>query len=190
MSSIVKFNKDSHFQRIQASYVDDKIKLSEFEEQMLERMKFVFSLRLKNKYSKQQAVSKLESEYKVSRATAYRDYASASMLFGEIDDVDARGEKMVLREQYWYLYQQNIKERNWQEAKRALDSYRELFDFSDTSGDVDPDKIAKHVYNIKVSKKVEKALLNTLKDGVIDLNSFNPNAEDIDFEEVKKNDQG
>src|SRR5690625_7397425 len=83
MSSIVKFNKDSHIQRIQASYVDDKIKLSEFEEQMLERMKFVFSLRLKNKYSKQQAVSKLESEYKVSRATAYRDYRSEERRVGK-----------------------------------------------------------------------------------------------------------
>src|SRR5690606_3273537 len=154
MGNIVKFKRDSHFQRIQAHYVDESIELSQLETEMLQRMKFVFSLRLKNVFSKQQAIQKCIDEFNVSRATAYRDYAAASLLFGELDDVDNRGERMILRERYWFLHQQNMKDRNWAEAKKALDSYRELFDFSDKSGEIEPDKIAAHNYYMKISKQL------------------------------------
>lgn len=182
--ALVKWNRDSHFQRIKASYVDESIKLSEFENDMLIRMKFVFSLRLKNKFSRQQAVKKLVDEFSISLATAYRDYSSAAQLFGELDEVDTRGERMILREEYWFLYQQNIKNRDWPEAKRALDSYRELFDFTDRSGEVDPDKIAAHNYHIKISKKLEKIITEKLDDAVIDLNDLG--VEDIDYEDVSE----
>lgn len=182
MAGIVKFNKDSHFQRIKAHYIDESVSLTDFETEMLTRMKFVFSLRLKNKYSRQQAVKKCSDEFGVSLATAYRDYGAASNLYGELDDVDTRGEKMVLREEYWFLYQQNIKDRNWAEAKKTLDSYKDLFDFTDRSGDIDPDKIAAHNYYIKISKKLEKLITDKVSDGVIDLNSLG--IEDIDYEDV------
>lgn len=185
--AIVKWNRDSHFQRIKAHYVDESVKLSEFETEMLARMKFVFSLRLKNKFSRQQAVKKCVDEFGVSLATAYRDYGAAAQLFGELDEVDTRGERMVLREEYWFLYQQNLKARDWPEAKRALDSYRELFDFTDRSGEVDPDKIAAHNYHIKISKRLEKIITEQVKDAVIDLNDLG--AEEIDFEEVKDADK-
>lgn len=150
---------------------------------MLERMKYVFSLRLKNKYSKQQAVLKCKEEFSVSLATAYRDYAASTVLFGELDDVDNRGEKIILREEYWFLYQQLIKDRNWPEAKKVLDSYKDLFDFSDRDGEIEPDKIAAHSYYIKMSKQLERALSKTLNDGVINLNDMD--VEDIEFKEVK-----
>lgn len=179
---IVKWNRDSHFNRIKAHYIDESIKLTDFENEFLNRMKFIFSLRLKNKYSRQQAVNKCVDEFGVSLATAYRDYGAASILFGELDEVDARGEKMVLREEYWFLYQQNIKARDWAEAKKTLDSYRELFDFTDRSGEVDPDKIAAHNYYIKISKRLEKIITDKVSDAVIDLNDLG--VEDIDFEDV------
>lgn len=182
MGSIVKFKRDSHLQRIRAHYLDDKIQLSELEEDQLKRLKFVFSLRLNNKYSRQQAVKKCQDEFNVSAATAYRDYAAATYIFGELDDVDNRGERMVLREEYWFLYQQNLKERNWAEAKKALDSYRELFDFSDRDGEMEPDKIAAHNYYMKISKQLEKAILKTVDGGVINLNDVD--VEDVDYKEV------
>lgn len=183
MGSIVKFKRDSHFQRIQAHYIDESVKLTLFENEMLRRMKFVFSLRLKNKYSKQQAVKKCQDEFGVSLATAYRDYAASSLLFGELDEVDNRGERMILREEYWFLYQQCIKERNWDGAKKALDSYKELFDFSDRDGEIEPDKIAAHEYHIKISKADQLIIRKTLQSGVVDLNDIN--VEDADFEVLK-----
>lgn len=183
MGSIVKFTRDSHLQRIRAHYVDESLTLTAHEEDMLKRLKFVFALRLNNKYSRQQAVKKCQEEFDVSAATAYRDYAAATYVFGELDDVDNRGERMILREEYWFLYQQNIKDRNWAEAKKALDSYRELFDFSSKEGEIEPDKIAAHNYIIKMSKQLEKALLKTVEGGSIDLN--NMDVEDVPYEEVK-----
>lgn len=183
MGSIVKFNRDSHFQRIRAHYLDEKITLTDFEQKKLERMKYIFSLRLKNKYSKQQAINKCSSEYDVSMATAYRDYSLAMAMFGELDEVDNRGERIFLREEYLFLYQQLIKDRNWPEAKKVLDSYRELFDFTDRDGEIEPDKIAAHSYYMKISKKLENALINTIAGGVINLNDID--VEDIDFKEVK-----
>lgn len=183
MGGLIKFKKDSRFQRIQAHFLDDKIVLTAKEQELYHRMKFIFSLRLRNKYSKQQAVTKTIEEFGVSPATAYRDYAAACALYGDIDDVDTRGEKMVLREERWFLYQNAIKERNWEAANKILDSYERLFDFTDRSGDIEPDKIAAHTYHMKISKKMEKIILSKLEKGVIDLN--NVGVEDIDFEEVK-----
>lgn len=187
MGSIVKFNKDSRFQRIQAHFLDDKIVLTDKENELYARMKFVFALRLRNKYSKQQAVNKTVEEFGVSPATAYRDYAAACALYGDLDDVDQRGEKMVLREERWFLYQNAIKERNWEAANKILDSYERLFDFTDKSGDIEPDKIASHIYHMKISKKLEKAVLKKLEKGVVDLNEVG--VEDIDFEELTEDDK-
>lgn len=180
MSNIAKFNKDGHFQRIRAHYLDDKIVLTEFEEKKLERMKYIFSLRLKNKFSKQQAITKCEEEFGVSKATAYRDYAMSSTMFGELDEVNTKGERLILREEYWFLYQQLVKERNWPEAKRVLDSYKELFDFTDKDGVVEPDKIAAHEYHIKISKASAELIKNALDGPVIDLNNFG--VEDAEIE--------
>lgn len=182
MGNIVKFTRDSHLQRIRAHYLDEKIKLTDEEERQLARLKFVFSLRLNNKFSRQQAVKKCQDEFNVSPATAYRDYAAATYIFGELDDVDNRGERMILREEYWFLYQQNLKDRNWAEAKKALDSYRELFDFNAKDGEVEPDKIAAHNYLMKISKQLEKVVVQQVKGGVINLNDID--VEDVDYKEV------
>lgn len=184
MSNIVKFNKDGHFQKIRAHYLDDKVMLTDFESKKLERMKYIFSLRLKNKFSKQQAIQKCEDEFEVSKATAYRDYAMASVMFGELDEVDTKGEKLILREEYWFLYQQLLKDRNWSEAKRVLDSYKELFDFTDKDGKIEPDKIAAHEYHIKVSKENALIIKNSLQGGVIDLNNIN--VDDVEFDYLEK----
>lgn len=49
---IVKFNKDSTLNKLKAAYLDDKVKLTAFEEKLLEQLKYIFSLRLKNNYTK------------------------------------------------------------------------------------------------------------------------------------------
>lgn len=186
--SIVKFNKDGHLQRIKAHYLDETFQLSEFEKELLERLRFVFTLRLKNKFSRKQAVDKLVEEYKISQATAQRDYNSANELFGDLDVVDAKAEKLVLREEYWFLYQKLLTEGKWEAAEKVLNSYEKLIP-KEKLNEYEIDKISAHIYNIKMSKKGEKAFLKMAESGVADFNDFT--VEDTEFEilpDVRKKD--
>jgi hypothetical protein len=189
MSQIVKLNKDSSLQRIRASFLDDTISLTPKEEDTKEKCRYVFTLRLKNKYSRSQAIEMLTKEYaqsenKVSVATAYRIYNKAMFIYGELDDTDARAERMILREHYFNLYQLALKDKEIELAKKILDSYRELFNFDIDDNELDPGKLKAHEYHIKIPRDVIKQMREQLKTGVVDFNSY-PDVEDIDFKEVK-----
>lgn len=181
---IVKFNQDSSLQKIKAAYLDDSVKLTDSEEKLLEQLRYIFSLRLKNKFTKQQAIEKFMSEYGVSRATAYRYYSKSIFLFGELDEIDIKAEKLVVAEQYWFLYQMQLRDRNWDAAKKTMDSYAALFDFSKSEMDVDPDKIKANNYRISISRAFYAYMKEKSAQGVVDMNM---NAEDIEFEELAEN---
>jgi len=182
---IVKFNQDSTLQKIKAAYIDDSVKLTESEEKLLEQLRYIFSLRLKNKFDKQQAIEKFMSEYGVSRATAYRYYSKSILLFGELDEIDRKAEKLVVAEQYWFIYQMQLRDRNWEAAKKTMDSYAALFDFSKSDIDVDPDKIKANKYRISISRDFYAYMKKKSAKGVVDMNM---KIEDIEFEEEKKED--
>lgn len=179
---IVRYTQDSHFQRIRASYLEENIQLTEYEEKLAEQLKFIYTHRLKNKFSKQQVIDKIISVYQLSKATAYRRYDMSMQLFGEIDEVNVRAEKIILAEQYWHLYQMNLRERNWDAAKKALDSYKELFDFSKSEETMDFDKIKANNYHISLDRLSKSYFKKQISSGVFD---FNMNAEDIDFEKIE-----
>lgn len=99
---INKFGKDSMFQRIKASYIDDDFALSPTDQAKKERLEKIWALRINNKYSAHQAIHIIMRDYKnpdgssVSRATAYRDYAWTMAIFGDVDQLNKAAEKMVL----------------------------------------------------------------------------------------------
>ena len=181
---LVKFNKDSSLQRIRASFLDDSIILTDKEKDSKEKMRFVFSLRLKANHSKSSAIDQLAKEYEISLATAYRIYRKAVFVYGELDDTDARAERMVLREHYWRLYHLALEKKDLLLAKKILDSYRELFNFSEMEADIDPGRLKAHVYNLKMSRDVADQIRKQLGKGIIDFNSY-PNVEDVNFKEEK-----
>jgi hypothetical protein len=189
MPQIVKFNKDSSLQKIRASFLDDTIALSPKEEDTKNKCRYIFTLRLKNKYSRSQAIEMFVKEYstdkkKVSLATAYRIYNKATFIYGELDETDARAERMILREHYFNLYQLALKDKEIELAKKILDSYKELFDFNVDETDIDRGKLKAHEYVIKVPRDVRKILRDQiLNKGVVDFNSY-PNIEDVYFKEV------
>lgn len=75
-----------------------------------------------------------------------------------------------------------LKDRNIEQARRALDSYAALFNFDKEEEIIDLEKIQAHEYHIKMSRKSHKILQLTLKDGVVDFNNLT--AEDVDFQEI------
>jgi hypothetical protein len=89
---------DITFDRIKSYYIDDKIVLSDFEENIRKRWVAAFSLILDDNMSDAKAVKILMKNFEISQAVAYRDLANCKVLFA-----DAR---KASREVYRYLLTQ------------------------------------------------------------------------------------
>ena len=185
---IVKYTRDSAFQRIKAWYIDENsVILSDLENEKKDRMIHIWSLRLNNKYSKNQVIQIVMRDHKVSQATAYRDYVLSQQLFGELDNVNIAAERMVLAESYWNLYQMALKKGNEDGARKALDSYKSLYNFLDTAQKVDPKKLEASNYILKLPRSTNKLITKMLTAGIVDFNSIG--AEDVEFKEILENEE-
>jgi len=183
-SQIVKFTKDSHLQRIKDSYFDEETErsLTVYEKDLSERLRYLYSKRLRDKYSKEQTLELYMKEYKVSRSTAYRHYDLSMQLHGEIDEVNLKAEKNIIRANYYFLYQKAVRNDDLELARRCMDSYCELFDFSKDGSEIDIDKIRANEYQISIDKLSKKLFSKQFDGGVVNMNL---SAEDIDFEEME-----
>lgn len=179
---ITKFSKDSLYQRISASYIDENFQLLPAEEAVKTRLRHIHGLRLSNKYSKHQAIQIHIREMSVSQATAYRDYSWAMQIFGELDKSDINAERAILADSYWQLYQMALKDRDLEQARKALDSYSRLFNFDKEEKEINFEKITANEYHIKMSRKSAKMLRAALASGVVDFNSLP--ATDTDYEDI------
>lgn len=185
---LVKYTKDNAFQRIKAWYIDENsVILSDLENEKKDRMIHIWSLRLNNKYSKNQVIQIVMRDHKVSQATAYRDYVLSQQLFGELDNVNIAAERMVLAESYWNLYQMALKKGNEDGARKALDSYKSLYNFLDTAQKVDPKKLEASNYILKLPRSTNKLITKMLTAGIVDFNSIG--AEDVEFKEILENEE-
>lgn len=185
---IVKFTKDSIFQKIKAWYIDpDSNVLSEKEINRKDRLSHAWSLRKNNKYSSSQVVQILKRDHNISEATAYRDYGMAMNIFGDLDQVNVAAERLILAESYWNLYQMSLKKGNEETARKCLDSYKSLFNFDDTGDKIDPKKLEASVYKLNLPRGAKNMLENMFENGVVDFNNLT--AEDVRFKEVDNNDE-
>jgi len=110
MSEQIKFFKNDAFLNIKASFLDDRIVLSEQEKKMKMRFRHIHSLRLENKYSRQQAIEIHRREMGVSQSTAYRDYALSMQILGDLDMTDKRAERLLAAEDVFEIYQKAMKQ--------------------------------------------------------------------------------
>ena len=179
---LTKFSKDSLYQRISASYIDENFQLLPAEEAVKTRLRHIHGLRLSNKYSKHQAIQIHIREKGVSQATAYRDYSWAMQIFGDIEKSDLQAERLILAERYWELYQRALKKDELEQARRALDSYKSLFNFDKEEKEINFEKITANEYHIKMSRKSAKMLRAALTSGVVDFNNLP--ATDTDYEDI------
>ena len=179
---LTKFSKDSLYQRISASYIDENFQLLPAEEAVKTRLRHIHGLRLSNKYSKHQAIQIHIREMGVSHATAYRDYSWAMQIFGDIEKSDLQAERLILAERYWELYQRALKKDELEQARRALDSYKSLFNFDKEEKEINFEKITANEYHIKMSRKSAKMLRAALTSGVVDFNNLP--ATDTDYEDI------
>lgn len=180
---IIKYSKDNAFQKIKAWYIDEtSVTLSPAEEERKNRLKHIWALRYENKYSRGQAIKIIERDYKVSQATAYRDYSLAMELFGSMEQVDVAAERMILAESYMNLYQLSMKKGDVETALKALSKRQSLINFDDTANKVDPRKLEASMYNLRLPRGAEKILKGMFESGVVNFNNIG--AEDIDWKEI------
>ncbi len=181
----VKLDRETTIDKIMASFFDDKIELTPKQKEKKRRMETAFS-HMRLMLSIQQTAKRLREEFGVSEATAYRDIKDATTIFGDIHDVNARGVRIVLREAYWRAYQLALKAEDIDLQIKALDKYKELFDWDDDMTNEElKDKIQAHIYKITLPRDVAKALKKQINTGVVDFNNFD--VEDVEYEEVQNN---
>lgn len=191
---IVKYSRDSSFQRIKAWYIDHtSVKLSEKEIQKKDTLVHIWGLRINNKFSKNQVIQIAMRDYNLSQPTAYRYYSLSQQLFGELDAVNLEAERIVLAESYWNIYQRCINSENFDAARKALDSYKSLFPFGDNSQKIDPKKLEASVYKLILPRGTGKILSKMVESGSVDFNSLDytdaewSNVDDIQDEDLEEN---
>lgn len=175
--SLIKFKDDTHFDAIRAHFLDPDFSLSDFEREKFERIRTLFSLRLKNKYSRQQAINRLlDDNPNISQATAYREYKMMTELYGEVEAVNRAAERLFDRENYYFLYQQLLKDRNWEAAAKVYEKYVNTFPEEEKT------PLPEHEYHLKIPASVMKIFKEKFsKSAVLDFN-----ATDAEFENLNK----
>jgi len=181
MSEQIKFFKNDAFLNIKASFLDDRIVLSEQEKKMKMRFRHIHSLRLENKYSRQQAIEIHRREMGVSQSTAYRDYALSMQILGDLDMTDKRAERLLAAEDVFEIYQKAMKQNQLELALKARTAYNRIIGLEEKEQPIDPNKIQAHEYHIHLSRKASQLLQKTLDTGVVDFNALE--AEDETVEE-------
>ena len=183
--SLMKFKKDSSFQRIKASYLDEtSVELTAKELEKKKRMSHAWGLRLNNKYSAHQTIHILMKEYSISQATAYREYNMAMQIFGDLDETSIAAERLILKEALWNAYQKAVKQGNVELEVKALKEYRSLFNFDENENQIDPEKIQAHEYNIRIPRQLYKKFDAMVLGGAMDF--ANLDVEDIAYQEVQE----
>lgn len=180
---LVKYTRDSSFQRIKAWYIDENsVQLSPKDEQLKSRLMHIWSLRFREKYSRAQVIQIVIKHYDISQATAYRNYALAQELFGEIDAVNVAAERLVIGEALWELYREAKEEGDIKSAVRALEKYLALFPETSDADKVDPRKLEASQYIMQIPRGTSDILNRIITGGVVDFNTIE--AEDVEFKEV------
>lgn len=185
---IVKFTKDSFYQKLKAWYIDENsVVLTDKELRRKDRISHAWSLRKNNKYSPFQVVQILKRDHNISEATSYRDYGMAMNIFGDLDQLNVAAERLILAESYWNLYQMSIKKGNEETARKCLDSYKSLFNFSDTGDKIDPKKLEASVYKLNLPRGTKNILEAMFETGVVDFNNIT--AENVTWKEMTENEE-
>jgi hypothetical protein len=182
MSIVTLDTKDTHFENVLASYLDEtKMVLSAPEEAMKKRWETAFSLLL-NWHGREQAVKILKQQFNVSSATAYRDINRALSLFGDITQSRKEGWRYIIFEYNQKLFQMATKDKNLETMGKCLDRMIKLADLDKEESVFNPEKLQAQIYEIGIDKDVKTIFMNMAQTGVIDLNKF---AVDVPFEDIK-----
>ncbi|MCC4228383.1 hypothetical protein [Zunongwangia profunda] len=188
-------SSDTHFENILAYYLDtenpEEVKLkslSEADQKLKNRWETAFTALLEFR-SPEDAVKRLMTLFGVSKATAYRDVQRCEMLFGSFKRFDKEAWRYISIERKHKLYQLALKDKNIELAYKIDKEIDSLLGLKDQDSPIDLEKIQAQDYDIIMSKKQERLIKQILSSGgAVNMNV--PNTIDIDFEEIKRKEDG
>lgn len=186
-----KLLKTTQYENIMAYLLDEKAKsdLTEHEQEMCDRWMEAWTLQ-RNYHTINDAAAIIMKRFGVSRATAFRDCANATALFGDLNASTKDGIK--------HLSTEMIKD--GAKIHRAMNDGDGLIKAGVAIAKVngvnvrDPDlpdfaKLQPHTYNIGLDELTIKAIHHLITSGRIDLSliaqAMQEMAEDVEFVEVK-----
>ena len=167
---LVTRHKDlSTLERIEASYADPKVTLSESEESIRKRLSACFSLQCGGK-SPVQVVKIIKKTYKVTEQQAYVDIKNSVKLFGNVQSSDKQGIRNILFEYAMKVYRLAAKNNQINEMNKAITNMIKIkgLDFDDSNAP-DFSAIQNNQFNITLPDATLVQLAHIANGGVIDV---------------------
>jgi hypothetical protein len=184
-NAVILRKKVTTLDKIRKYYLkgEHTVTLSESQEETRIKISKAWNLMI-NYHSKEQAVSVLVNDGS-SRAQAYRYVNDSLAIFGDILKNHKEAKRYLIEEDLMRLQQRAIKDKDGALELKVIAQRIKIGGFDkDTDPNFDPEKLKAQTYILKVHPSVLKALEGRTDGGSIDFNDMN--AEDIDFEEVKE----
>lgn len=187
-NAVVVRKKVSTLDKIRRYYLkgEDSVTLTDKQNDIRIRMYKAWNLMI-NYHSKEQAMSVIVNEYDCSRAQAYRYVSDAMSVFGNPMANQKEAEKYLISEELIRSQQRSIKNGDEAAYLKAMALRIKLGSYDkDIAQSFDPEKLKAQTYVLKIHPTVLANIEKHEDGGSIDFN--NVTAEDIDYLEVKEDD--
>lgn len=187
-NAVVVRKKVSTLDKIRKYYLkgEDSVTLTEKQDEIRIRMYKAWNLMI-NYHSKEQAMSVIVNEYGCSRAQAYRYVSDAMSVFGNPMANQKEAEKYLISEELIRSQQRSIKNGDEAAYLKAMALRIKLGSYDkDDAQSFDPEKLKAQTYVLKIHPTVLASIQSRQEGGSVSFNNLN--AEEIDFLDVKEND--
>lgn len=186
---MLSIRKGNPIENIIASYLDErKIVLSEQEQELKIRYSAAFTMLIKN--SVLHTAKKLSKLYDVDLTTAYRYINNAETIFGSTRKFNKNAWRWIQIEKKQKIIKKlyEKKKPDYALIARIEADIDKIIGFDKEENQFNLDKIAAMNITINVPKSTIASIKTMTTKGVVDLNNYEAEAEDIDHEDVTNED--
>ena len=164
---------DSNLDIIYVSYLNDKIKLNDVQNEILERLLVVWTLRHRHPTVKT-AFSIYQRKTGKGRAQFFRDTRNANILFGNLIETDKKANKAIYEEMVKEWLEKCKKDGDNDNAVKLLKMLGDSWEVSSIENQlINPEKLINPQIKLKVSKRTEKLIESILSESpVADFNKL------------------
>jgi hypothetical protein len=163
---------DSNLDVIHASVLNPKIKLTPVQEEILERLLIVWTLRHRHPTVKT-AFGIYNRKTKKGRAQFFRDTKNADIVFGNLAETNKKANKAIYEEMVKEWLEKCRKDGDNDNAVKLLKMLGESWEVSSQENQlVNLDKLLNPQIKLKVSKKTRTLLEKVTSSPVVDLNKL------------------
>lgn len=163
---------DSNLDTIYASYLNPQIKLNTVQNEILERLLVVWTLRYRHP-SVKAAFAIYHRKTGKERAQFFRDTKNANTLFGNLIESDKKANKAIYEEMLKEWLEKAKKDGDNDNAVKLLKLLGDTWEVTEMDNiSINPEKLINPQIKLKVSKKTKDLLTIKLASGVADFNNL------------------